>query len=286
VLVARGSYHGAAPWCTPSLAGVTAEDRAHLIHFEYNDVESLNAAAESAGEDLAAVIVTPVRQNLRRNQELATPDFARRVRSICDGSGAALILDDVRCGFRIDLAGSWEPLGVRPDLSAYSKAIANGMPLAAAAGGDRFREAATQVYSTGSFWCAAGAMAASLATLRIMKRDGVIAHMEAAGRKFRNGMQQVAERHGIGLQQTGPVQMPMMLFEDDRDFSLGEAFCSAAIRNGLHLHPWHNMFLSGAHGRDEIDEALERAERAFAELAAAGRGKTAMEPGTGKSATA
>ena len=45
VLVARGSYHGAAPWCTPSLAGVTAEDRAHLLHFDYNDVASLEAAA-------------------------------------------------------------------------------------------------------------------------------------------------------------------------------------------------------------------------------------------------
>ena len=45
VLVARGSYHGAAPWCTPSLAGVTAEDRAHLLHFDYNDAASLQAVA-------------------------------------------------------------------------------------------------------------------------------------------------------------------------------------------------------------------------------------------------
>src|SRR5262245_30604852 len=41
VLVARGAYHGATPWCSPSLAGVTAEDRAHLLHFDYNDVDSL-----------------------------------------------------------------------------------------------------------------------------------------------------------------------------------------------------------------------------------------------------
>ena len=38
LLVARGAYHGAAPWCTPSLVGVTAEDRAHLLHFFYNDI--------------------------------------------------------------------------------------------------------------------------------------------------------------------------------------------------------------------------------------------------------
>lgn len=269
VLVARGSYHGAAPWCTPSLAGVTAEDRAHLVHFDYNDIDSLDAAAQNAGDDLAAIIVSPVRQELRRTQEFATPEFARRIRAICDGTGAALILDEVRCGFRLDLAGSWEVFGVRPDLSAYSKAIANGMALAAVAGVDRFRDAATQVYSTGSFWCAAGAMAAALETLRVLKRDDGIARMAAAGQQLRDGIQAIADRHGIGLRQSGPVQMPLMLFEDDEDFSMGEAFCSAAIRNGLYFHPWHNMFLSSAHGEKDIGEALERAERAFAELDAA-----------------
>ena len=176
---------------------MTAEDRAHLVHFDYNDIDSLDAAVRSAGDDLAAIIVSPVRQELRRTQEFATPEFARRIRALCDGTGAALVLDEVRCGFRLDLAGSWEVFGVRPDLSAYSKAIANGMALAAVAGVDRFRDAATQVYSTGSFWCAAGAMAAALATLRVLKRDDGIARMAAAGQQLRDGIQAIADRHGI-----------------------------------------------------------------------------------------
>ena len=72
VLVARGSYHGAVPWCTPSLAGVTAEDRAHLLHFDYNDVASLEAAVDEAGDDLAAILVTAFRHDVRRDQELPT----------------------------------------------------------------------------------------------------------------------------------------------------------------------------------------------------------------------
>ena len=64
VLVARGSYHGAVPWCSPSLAGVTAEDRAHLLHFDYNDAASLQAAADQAKGDLAAVIVTAFRHDM------------------------------------------------------------------------------------------------------------------------------------------------------------------------------------------------------------------------------
>ncbi len=51
VLVARGAYHGAVPWCSPSVAGATAEDRAHLLHFDYNDSDSLDAAVGQAGGD-------------------------------------------------------------------------------------------------------------------------------------------------------------------------------------------------------------------------------------------
>ncbi|RUY93330.1 aminotransferase class III-fold pyridoxal phosphate-dependent enzyme, partial [Mesorhizobium sp. M7A.F.Ca.CA.003.01.2.1] len=108
VLVARGSYHGAVPWCTPSLAGVTAEDRAHLIHFDYNDVASLEVAVEQAGNDLAAVVVTAFRHDIARDQELPTAAFAKRARELTTAADAALIVDDVRAGFRIDLAGSWE----------------------------------------------------------------------------------------------------------------------------------------------------------------------------------
>ena len=40
ILVAQGSYHGAVPWCSPSLVGVTTEDRAHVIQYQYNDIAS------------------------------------------------------------------------------------------------------------------------------------------------------------------------------------------------------------------------------------------------------
>jgi glutamate-1-semialdehyde 2,1-aminomutase len=106
VLVARGSYHGAVPWCTPSLAGVTAEDRAHLIHFDYNDVAGLEAAVDEAGDDLAAILVTAFRHDVRRDQELASPALAQAARALCDRKVAALIIDDVRAGFRLHLGGS------------------------------------------------------------------------------------------------------------------------------------------------------------------------------------
>ena len=101
VIVAAGAYHGAVPWCSPSVAGVTAEDRAHLSAFTYNDTASLERAVEQAGSDLAAILVCAYRHDMGQRQELPSDEFAQRARSLADQSGAALILDDVRAGFRL-----------------------------------------------------------------------------------------------------------------------------------------------------------------------------------------
>ena len=138
ILAAQGAYHGAVPWCSPHPLGVTAEDRAHLIYYVYNDIRSLEAAIDSAGADLAGVIVSAFRHDYGFDQEMPNAEFAKRARALCDEKGAALILDDVRAGFRLSLHGSWDLLGVQPDLSSWSKAIANGYALAAVTGSDRF----------------------------------------------------------------------------------------------------------------------------------------------------
>jgi glutamate-1-semialdehyde 2,1-aminomutase len=263
VLVARGSYHGALPWCSPSVVGVTAEDRAHLVHFEYNDVGSLRAAVHEAGNDLAAILITAFRHDMGRDLEMPTAEFAAAARAACDDAGAALIIDEVRAGLRLDIRGSWESLGVRPDLCAWSKAIANGYALAAVTGNDRFREAATKVFVTGSFWCGTVAMAAARATLRIARDTDVPGRIRTMGTRLREGLAALADRHGIAIRQSGPPQMPLMLFDADPEVRKGRAFCSAALRHGAFFHPQHNMFLSAAHGPADIDAALEAASHGF-----------------------
>lgn len=267
VLVARNAYHGAAPWCTPYPAGVTAEDRTHLLHFDYNDLDSLQQALESVRGDVAAVIVSAFKHDFARDQQLPSTAFAQGVRRLCDEHGAALILDDVRAGFRLDLRGSWEPLGVRPDLSAWSKAIANGYPLAFVSGSDAYRTPATQVYATGSFWCGSVAMAAAMATLDVLEQQDAVAHMRRMGERLREGLQRQAQRHGVGIRQSGPPQMPQVLFDDDPAFERGMLFCDVAMANGVYLHPRHNMFLSLAHREADIDEALAATDRALAAVA-------------------
>lgn len=267
ILLASGAYHGAVPWCSPYPFGVTAEDRAHVIYFKYNDVESLEAAVAQAGDDLAGILVSAFRHDYGQDQQLPDPAFAARTRSLATDKDAALILDDVRAGFRLSLHGSWDPLGVQPDLSAWSKAIANGYALAAVAGNDRFRKAASQLYATGSFWCGAASMAAALATLDVLEAQNGPEHMRNMGRRFRDGIAAQATKYGIGVRQSGPPQMPTILFEGDVDHARGSRFASEALKRGVYLHPKHNMFLSLAHTATDIDFALSVTDEAFAVIA-------------------
>jgi glutamate-1-semialdehyde 2,1-aminomutase len=268
ILAARGAYHGAVPWCTPHPLGVTAEDRAHLIEYIYNDVPSLEAAVDKAGDDLAGVIVSAFRHDYGFDQELPSAEFAKRARELCDDKGAALIVDDVRAGFRLTLRGSWDLLGVQPDLSAWSKAIANGYALSAVTGNDSMRDAASRLFVTGSFWCSAVSMAAAIATLDELERIDGPRVMWDLGQRFRAGIANQAAEAGVVLRQSGPPQMPTILFDNDADFAMGERFSAQALKRGVYLHPRHNMFLSAAHTVDDIDFALEATQEAFAALRA------------------
>lgn len=268
VLIARGSYHGMAAWSSPPDApGMTPEDHANTAYFEYNDLASVeDAVAQAGAEDIAAIVCTPYRHDILRDQEPVEPEFARGVRDICDRVGAALILDDVRCGLRIDPRGSWEAVGVRPDLSAWSKSLANGYPLAALLGADPFREAAGRITATGSFWFAGAPIAAALTTSRIFNEIDSVELMRASGARLQAGLAAQAQSYGLRVRVSGPPQMPLLLFADDPGFEKTREWARACARHGVYLHPVHNWFLSTAHDEATIDVALKRTDEAFREV--------------------
>ena len=275
ILVAKGAYHGAAPWCTPVAAGTTPEDRAHLITYTYNDVESLEAAVIAAGNDLAGIIASPFKHDAFVDQKLPDAAYARRCREICDERGALLIIDDVRAGFRLARDCSWSLVGVKPDLSCWGKAIANGYPISALLGAEKARAAAGSIYVTGSFWFAGTAMAAGVATLGEIKNSNYLEHTTAMGETLRVGLEKIARDNGFGLRQTGPAAMPLVLFEEDPDFRVGYAWTSEMVKRGIYVHPWHNMFMCMAMTDADIAQAHQAADESFK---AVKRTKAALEP--------
>jgi glutamate-1-semialdehyde 2,1-aminomutase len=257
VLAAAGAYHGSAPWCTIRMDGVTPEDRANLAYYTFNDIASVHRALGEAGGEAAAIIVSPFRHDAGFDEELVDPQFARELRALCDRTGAALVLDEVRAGFRMNDGGSWEPLGVAPDLSAWSKAIGNGYPIAAILGSAPFSDAASRIFVTGSFWFQAVPMAAAVATITAIREEDAVAAMQRTGTKLQEGIERQAAEAGVRISMTGPPVMPNLRFPDDGDLAKGKVFCGTVAEHGVIIHPRHNWFLSAAHTDHDIERALD-----------------------------
>ncbi len=271
IIRAKGAYHGAVPWCSPSPNGITPADRADQIFCDYNDPASLEAAVRLAGSDLAAIFAAPIKHDVFVDQEPLDPEYARRARALADETGAVLVVDDVRAGLRLARDCSWSLVGVQPDLSCWGKAIANGHPLSALAGSEPFRRAAGTIFATGSYWFAAAPMAAAVATLKLIRETDYLERTIRIGDRLRKGLDEAAEQHGFRLRQTGPSQMPLIFFDDDPGFGKTYFWISALVRRGVLMHPWHNMFTCAAMTEADVDATLERASDAFALTRAAGR---------------
>lgn len=266
ILVARGAYHGTAPWCTPNMNGVPAEERANLLYYTFNNIASIDDCVAKAAGDLAGIIVSPFRHDAGFDQELVDVEFAKHLRLACDKHEALLILDDVRCGFRMAFGGSWEPIGVKPDLSAWSKAIANGYPLAALLGNNRAREAAASVFATGSFWYSSVPMAAALATLDILEKENGINRMNNIAKVIADGMKDQAASLGLNVNVTGHPTMTYLSFANEKEWYWTTKFAAACAANGLYTHPRHNWFVSTAITEKLADEILTITHRAFIDV--------------------
>ena len=266
VIRAKGAYHGAAPWCVPRPAGTIDTDRANQIFCDYNDVASLEAAVAEAGDDLAAIFAAPFKHDAFIDQADPDPAYAKRARELCDQTGALLVVDDVRAGFRLVRDCSWSRLGVQPDLSSWGKCIANGHPISVLLGSNKARKAAAAIYVTGSFWYQAAPMAAGLETLRLIRETDYLERITGLGERLRAGLTERAGAAGFGFRQTGPGTMPLFLFDDDPDLRKGFCFASEMLARGVYVHPWHNMFLCAAMTEADIDGALDAAEASFGAL--------------------
>jgi glutamate-1-semialdehyde 2,1-aminomutase len=106
-------------------------------------------------------------------------------------------------------------------------------------------------------------MAAALTTLRRIAETDYLERLEGLGSRLRQGLAERAAAAGLGFRQTGPLSMPLFLFDDDPDLRAGFCFGSQMLARGVYVHPWHNMFLCAAMTEADIDAALDAAEAAF-----------------------
>lgn len=256
ILCIAGAYHGTDAWCTPGHAGLIEEDRQHIHTFSWNDTVGFSELFTKLRDQIAAVILTPYHHPIFADQQWGQPEFLSTIESSCREHGALLILDDIRAGFRLNVEGSHRIVGLEPDIACYCKAIANGYPLSATVGRRELKNTASKVFLTGSYWNGAVAMAAAMATLRILEREDVPSQLEVLGNTLMQGLEQLGDKHGLPLLTSGPPAAPFFRFEGDTGFRLQQRFCALLMEQGVFLHPHHNGFLCAAHTASDIAQTL------------------------------
>jgi glutamate-1-semialdehyde 2,1-aminomutase len=258
ILAIQDGYHGTVPWMQASgRHGCIAEDHRHVIRVPWNDIEAIRQTLAEHPGQIAAMIASPYHHPIFIDNAAPHEDYWIQVRQLLDRERILLISDDVRCGFRLDLGGSNEKYGFKPDLICFSKAIANGYALSALVGRDALKQDAAGVFHSGSFWYTAGALAAAIACIKELQEINAPALLEEKGRKLLDGMVQLADTHGLDLRVTGEPAMPYLRITDDPSLMLHQRFCGECTRRGAYFTSHHNWFLSTAHSDADIQQTLD-----------------------------
>jgi glutamate-1-semialdehyde 2,1-aminomutase len=267
VIKVAGGYHGVAPWTQGGdHAGIIPEDVSNILTVEWNNLGALTALVQQHKGEIAGFIATPYHHPTFVDNELPAGGYWKSVETLCRKEGIVLIIDDVRCGFRLDLRGSHAYFGFQPDLVCFCKAIANGHPISALMGSGALKTPASKVFYTGSYWFSAAPMAAALATLKLLKKIDGPAKMQRTGKELCDGLVDLAEKHGFKLKVTGVPSMPYLRLTDDDSLMLHQRWCAECTRRGAYFTSHHNWFLSTAHSREDILRTLAIADEAFAVL--------------------
>ena len=267
LLVEAGS--GVATLGIPATPGIPSEATAHTIVCPYNDLDAVAAAVAQYGEGLACIVVEPVAGNM--GVVPPAPGFLEGLRQLCDASGALLVFDEVITGFRIARGGAQERFGVQPDLTILGKIVGGGLPLAAFGGrADVMQELAPSgpVYQAGTLSGNPLATAAGLSVLRRLRDPSLYEELERRGARLEQGL----SRHGL-VQRVGAMLTqfcvrsdlgsdPITNYDHVRDRTDTERYAALfrhLLERGIYLAPsqFEAMFLSLAHGDDEIDRTIE-----------------------------
>ncbi|UNU72774.1 glutamate-1-semialdehyde 2,1-aminomutase [Moraxella nasovis] len=263
----------------PTSRGVPADFAKHTLTLPYNDVNVLKEAFDKFGQEIACVIVEPIAGNM--NMIIPSQDFHETLRELCTNNGAVLIFDEVMTGFRVGLGGAQAYFGITPDLTTFGKIIGAGLPVGAFGGKREIMEHIAPtggVYQAGTLSGNPLAMRAGKAMFDELTADGFYHDLTAKTAKLVNGLQALADKHGVPFKTCHVGGMFGLFFADSlpknfNDVSQTDSqkfakFFHGMLEGGVYLAPsaFEAAFMSITHTDEDIDETLKVADGVFASM--------------------
>ncbi|MEA5039180.1 MAG: aminotransferase class III-fold pyridoxal phosphate-dependent enzyme [Clostridiaceae bacterium] len=261
----KGYYHGISPWTQKiDYAGVIEEDVCNNLYVDWNDFDQLaQAFADNKGQ-IAALIAQPYMHGNFKDNELPLPDYWQKVRKLCTDNDVVLVVDDVRAGFRLDIAGSDHYFGFEADLICFCKALANGYNVSALCGKDFLKNTISGMSYTGSYWLSAVPFAAGIACIEKMKKLGMPELLIYKGTVLKNGLIETATKYGFDLHVSGVPSLFYLRLADDESLMLHQEWIAECVRRGVFFTNHHNHFVNAALSDEDIAETIAVADEAFA----------------------
>lgn len=275
LLVKAGS--GLLTFGNPSSGGVPADFAKHTLVLNFNDEAQLAELFAARGKEIAAVIIEPVAGNM--NLVRPSQAYMDALRALCTLYGAVLIFDEVMTGFRVGLTGAQGLYGITPDLTTLGKIIGGGMPVGAFGGRrDIMQKIAPlgAVYQAGTLSGSPVAVAAGLATLRLIQQPGFYTNLVARTQQLVDGFNAVARDAGVAMCAQSVGAMFGVYFSQALPHSFADVMASdrerfnrffhALLDAGHYLAPsaFEAGFVSAAHTEADIAATIAAARAALA----------------------
>jgi len=275
LLVAAGS--GVATLDIPGTPGVPKEIITNTLSLKYNDIEGFKSVMKEKGDRVACVIVEPVAGNM--GMVMPHKGFLEELREQTSEHGSLLIFDEVMTGFRVSSGCAQGLFGIRPDLTCFGKVIGGGLPVGAYGGAGEIMDRIAprgDVYQAGTLSGNPLAMAAGIATLEELRKDGVFDELNNKTARLVNGIKKAAEDAGISVSVSMAGAMAGVFFnsaevnsfEDAKksDLETFAAYYNGMLEKGIYLAPsqFEAIFTSTAHTDEDIDLTIQAASEVLA----------------------
>lgn len=235
--------------------------------FKYGNIQDLERLFNEYPNQIACVIIEPA--------TISHPPegYLQKVKDLCHKNGALFILDEMITGFRWHLKGAQYYYNVEPDLCTFGKAMANGFSLAALGGkreimklGSIEFEGQERVFLLSTTHGAEmSALAAFIATVKVMQEKDVIKHIWGYGRRLIDLINEKAKEYGIRdyFIATGVECSPYYLtYDENKEVSLAfkTLFMQEMLKKNVFM-PW--IALSLSHGEVELEKTAEALDHAL-----------------------
>ncbi len=259
--IIRCGYNGYHDWFMTGFEGngVPKILRKYVYEVNYGDIEAVEKILKKDAHNIACILSIPYDFGPDTSGE-----FPRTLRTLADEYGVILIFDEVLTGFRLSLGGAQEFFNVKPDLSSFAKAMANGYPISAYCGRREIMKKLDDFILTATYAGETLSMAAAIATIDIMKRERVHEHLFRVGQMLMNGFCQIASRLGVEAEVGGLPVAPFFMFnytDPEKNKKLYFILNRELFNRGIFVYD--RWFLSFSHTEKDIAETLDKFELAL-----------------------